>query len=148
MQTEVIRIIEGGLNGDRSKVFNYARTLAENLEAEGEGRFAKRIRSAISGKNPETAVLDGMALKPVDQESQNGYGRCGVCSASNDVRLVLSSYLQDRDSVSSLLSIPTAPYWKNAEWTRAAACCARLVHPAAAKRALLVSLLQRRDSPL
>ena len=97
MQTEVIRIIEGGLNGDRSKVFNYARTLAENLEAEGEGRFAKRIRSAISGKNPETAVLDGMALKPVDQESRMDMVDVEYVRP-DDVRLVLSSYLQDETS--------------------------------------------------
>lgn len=93
MQTEVIRIIEGGLNGDRSKVFNYARTLAENLEAEGEGRFAKRIRTAISGKSPGAAVLDGMALKPVDQESRMDMVDVDYVQ-SDDVKLVLSPYLE------------------------------------------------------
>lgn len=93
MQTEVVRIIEGGLSGDKSKVFNYARTLADNLEAEGEKRFAKRVRTAISGKSPEVAVLDGMALKPVDQES-----RMDVVDVEyvqpGDVDLILSPYLE------------------------------------------------------
>ena len=32
MQAEMLKIIEGGLSGDRTKVYNYASTLANNLE--------------------------------------------------------------------------------------------------------------------
>ena len=31
MYTEIIKIIEGGLSGDREKVYNYAKTLSGNL---------------------------------------------------------------------------------------------------------------------
>lgn len=93
MQTEVVRIIEGGLSGDRSKVFNYAQTLADNLEAEGEKRFAKRVRTAIAGKSPEIAVLDGMALRPVDQESRVDMVDVEYVQYG-DVDLILSSYLE------------------------------------------------------
>lgn len=93
MQTEVVRIIEGGLSGDKSKVYNYARTLADNLEADGEGRFAKRVRSALAGKSPGAAVLDGMALKPVDQESRMDMVDVEYVQPG-DVDLVLSPYLE------------------------------------------------------
>lgn len=32
MYTEIVKIIEGGMIGDKEKVYNYARVLAENLE--------------------------------------------------------------------------------------------------------------------
>ncbi|MEF9875304.1 MAG: ATP-binding protein [Gordonibacter sp.] len=70
MQTEVMRIIEGGLSGDKTKVLNYARTLADNLEQEGDARFARRIRTTLAGKKFNLASLDGLSNKPVDHESR------------------------------------------------------------------------------
>lgn len=70
MQAEVLRIIEGGLTGDKTKVLNYARTLADNLEQSGDVRFAKRIRTTLAGKRFNIATLDGLSSKPVDQESR------------------------------------------------------------------------------
>ena len=32
MKTEIIKIIEGGIVGDREKVYNYAKLLATNIE--------------------------------------------------------------------------------------------------------------------
>ena len=34
MYTEIVKIIEGGLQGDKEKVQNYANVLANNLEKE------------------------------------------------------------------------------------------------------------------
>ena len=70
MQAEVLRLIEGGLLGDKTKVLNYARTLADNLEQSGDIRFAKRIRSTLAEKRFSIATLDGLSAKPVDQESR------------------------------------------------------------------------------
>ncbi|MFC2670642.1 AAA family ATPase [Lancefieldella parvula] len=70
MQAEVLRLIEGGLSGDKTKVLNYARTLADNLEQSGDIRFAKRIRSTLAEKRFSIATLDGLSAKPVDQESR------------------------------------------------------------------------------
>lgn len=70
MQTEVMRIIEGGLSGDKTKVLNYARTLAANLEQEGDVRFARRIRTTLAGKKFSLASLDSLSSKPVDHESR------------------------------------------------------------------------------
>ncbi len=40
MYTEISKIIEGGLNGDREKVYNYAKVLADNLEGSGDKALA------------------------------------------------------------------------------------------------------------
>ena len=93
MQTEVIRIIEGGLSGDRVRVLNYARTLAANLEKEGDTRFAHRINSVLANKKFSTATLDGLSSKPVDQES-----RIDIVDVEmvlpEDIDLVLSNFLE------------------------------------------------------
>lgn len=93
MQTEILRIIEGGLSGDKVKVFNYASTLADNLEREGDARFSKRIRSALSGKKPGLAAVDGLASKPVDQESRMEIVDVEYISADG-IDLVLNGFLE------------------------------------------------------
>lgn len=94
MQTEVIRIIEGGLTGDKSRVLNYARTLAQNLEKEGEATFARRIHSVLANKRYSTATLDGLSVKPVDQESHTDMVDVEQILIE-DVDLVLSDFLQE-----------------------------------------------------
>ena len=94
MQAEVLRIIEGGLTGNKTKVLNYANTLANNLEQSGDMRFAKRIRSAIAGKKSSIATVDGLSAKPVDQES-----RMEIVDVQTvlpeDVNIVLSDFLRE-----------------------------------------------------
>lgn len=70
MYTEISKIIEGGLNGDREKVYNYAKVLADNLEGTGEKAIAKKIREVISGRKSGTIALDSLSSKPVDGESR------------------------------------------------------------------------------
>lgn len=93
MQAEVIRIIEGGLTGDKTKVLNYARSLADNLEQSGDVRFAKRIRTTLAGRKFNIATLDGLSSKPVDQES-----RMEIVNVESvlpeDIDLVLSDFLR------------------------------------------------------
>lgn len=70
MYTEIVKIIEGGLVNDKEKVINYATVLADNLESQGEGSLAKRIRSTLSKKKGTLTSLDSFATKPVDTESR------------------------------------------------------------------------------
>lgn len=70
MYTEISKIIEGGLNGDREKVYNYARVLAENLEGDGEFGLAKKIRKVIDNRKGGVIALDSLSSKPVDGESR------------------------------------------------------------------------------
>ena len=70
MYTELMKIIEGGLKGDKEKVSNYANVLAENLKKEGEESIAKRILNIVEANNTRMVSLDSFATKPVDQESR------------------------------------------------------------------------------
>ncbi len=70
MYTEIAKIIEGGLNGDREKVYNYAKVLADNLEGSGDKALARKIRNVLSSRKPGTIALDSLSSKPVDGESR------------------------------------------------------------------------------
>ena len=50
MYTEIVKIIEGGLQGDKEKVQNYANVLANNLEKEGEVSLSKKIRGIVENR--------------------------------------------------------------------------------------------------
>ncbi len=70
MYTEIVKIVEGGIVGDREKVYNYAQVLAENLEKAGDLSLSKKIRSLLINKKTRMASLDEFATKPVDSESR------------------------------------------------------------------------------
>lgn len=75
MFTEIVKIIEGGLKGDREKVFNYAEVLAKNLTtkndvSKNDAHLARKIRALLANKKPGLASLDSFATKPVDTESR------------------------------------------------------------------------------
>ena len=70
MFTELTKIIEGGLAGDKEKVFNYSNVLIKNLEDNGENALAKKIKSILSNKKPGMVSLDSLSSKPVDGESR------------------------------------------------------------------------------
>lgn len=44
MNTEILRIIEGGLTNDKRKVISYSNRLADRLSQEGDPVFAACIR--------------------------------------------------------------------------------------------------------
>nr|WP_206763771.1 ATP-binding protein [Cytobacillus firmus] len=68
--TEIVKIIEGGIIGDKEKVYNYAKVLADNLEKQGDSSLSKKIRNLLSNKKTRMASLDEFATKPVDTESR------------------------------------------------------------------------------
>jgi SpoVK/Ycf46/Vps4 family AAA+-type ATPase len=70
MYTEIVKIIEGGIIGDKEKVYNYALVLAENLDKSGDMSLAKKIRSLLTNKKTRMASLDDFSTKPVDTESR------------------------------------------------------------------------------
>ena len=61
MYTEIAKIIEGGLSGDREKVYNYAKVLADNLEEIGEKSLSKKIRSIINNRKSGMLALDSLS---------------------------------------------------------------------------------------
>lgn len=70
MRTEMLKIIEGGLEKNLEKVKNYATLLSDKLREEGEEKFAQRILELISKKNIHPVYLDEFHSKPVDQDSR------------------------------------------------------------------------------
>ncbi len=71
MQTEVLRIIEGGLMNDKRKILTYSTKLADRLEREGDKVLSKCIRQKLeSGVPQNAAVADAMRMIPLDQDSR------------------------------------------------------------------------------
>ena len=94
MFTEIIKIIEGGLQGDKEKVLNYAEVLADNFNKNGDSQFSKKIKNVLAGKRGKLALLDSFAAKPVDTES-----RMDIVEISNPKfqpeEIVLRKYLEE-----------------------------------------------------
>lgn len=70
MVTELVRIIEGGIEGNQKKISNFAMALADSMAAKGDVKSADRIRSTLSKLNKTRATLDGFTGLPVDSESR------------------------------------------------------------------------------
>lgn len=93
MQTEIIKIIEGGLSGDKTKVLNFADVLANNVDKDGDHAFARRIRSTVKGKSNNLATLDSLSAKPVDDESRFDIVDVERVSVE-DIDLVLGKFVE------------------------------------------------------
>ena len=71
MQTEVLRIIEGGLSHDRRKIVAYSTKLADRLEREGNAALSKCIRQKLTeGVLQNGAVADAVRMVPLDADSR------------------------------------------------------------------------------
>jgi SpoVK/Ycf46/Vps4 family AAA+-type ATPase len=71
MYTEILRIIEGGLSKDPSKVYSYAKMLAEKYRKDGEDKMASMILKCIEKKDPGVLVsMDGLLTLPFDHDSR------------------------------------------------------------------------------
>ena len=70
---EVLKIVNGALAGDRTKVVTYTEKLAEILESEGASRAAAKLRRSLeqhSNVDPALSHLSGLNAVPVDSESR------------------------------------------------------------------------------
>lgn len=93
MYTEIVKIIEGGLSGNKEKVLNYSKVLADNLDKDGEPALAKRIRTMLSNKQARMTSLDSFSTKPVDIESRMDIVEI-TYPQINDDQLILSKYTE------------------------------------------------------
>lgn len=69
MYSELLKIIDGGLQSNPQKVRNYSVKLANYLENNGEYNVAKKISKLVNGMNTRTAELDSFTSKPLDSEA-------------------------------------------------------------------------------
>lgn len=71
---EIMKLIEGGLNQDVTKVYNYSQLLISKVEATGDVKTAKRLKSVInkSSKNEpmKSKEFSSLLKLPVDSESR------------------------------------------------------------------------------
>jgi len=70
MITELIKIIEGGINKDTEKVKNYALLMAEKFEKDGDIRISERIKKSLEKSSVHPVYLDEFMTKPVDRDSR------------------------------------------------------------------------------
>lgn len=71
MNTEILRIIEGGLTNDKRKVISYSNRLADRLSQEGDTVFAACIRKKIEDTNVRPGVVaDALRNAPLDLDSR------------------------------------------------------------------------------
>lgn len=71
MNTEIIKIIEGGLKRDRSKVIKFAQLLSKNLADTENKSLSNRINKLLNGTHGESFVTaDSLSSIPVDSESR------------------------------------------------------------------------------
>ena len=71
MSSDILRIIEGGLNNDRRKIISYSNRLATRLEAEGNIQLARCIKEQIQNSNTRSsATADAMRMLPLDSDSK------------------------------------------------------------------------------
>lgn len=71
MYTEILKIIEGGLTKDSSKVHSYAKLLAEKLIKDGDDKLAQLIFKIIDKRaQGNTVTMDELLTTPVDHESR------------------------------------------------------------------------------
>jgi SpoVK/Ycf46/Vps4 family AAA+-type ATPase len=70
MYTEIIKIIEGGLNKDTKKVKSYAELLVKNLKSPEYDKFRKRIMDTIANNKPSSlSSLNGILSHPLDMDT-------------------------------------------------------------------------------
>ncbi|OHX41423.1 MULTISPECIES: AAA family ATPase [Cytobacillus] len=70
MYNEILKIIEGGLKGDKDRVANYTKLFIKNLENEGNEKLANKIAKILKSNNTRLVELDSFSSKPVDQDSR------------------------------------------------------------------------------
>lgn len=87
MYSEMIKIIEGGLSGDKYRVYSYSKKLIEELEKENERLLAKKIKNLIEEKKSTIAVVEQFSGKPVDQESRMDMVQIEVPKEDNNIIL-------------------------------------------------------------
>lgn len=70
MYTELIKIIEGGLNQNPKKVISYSKHLAKKLREDGADKLADKIIKTIEGSNSIPVYKDQLFEAPVDNDTR------------------------------------------------------------------------------
>lgn len=92
---EVLKIIDGAVNADLTKVVSYAEQLATKVASSGDDRAAERIRRTARGGRAATLSAARAQPLPVDGESRLDLADVSL-HAQRDVRVFLEPTVQSR----------------------------------------------------
>lgn len=71
MSKNILKIIEGGIEGNINKIYRYSKILAEEERTKGNENFAKKIDNIINNESVGNPIyLDQFANKPIDKDSR------------------------------------------------------------------------------
>lgn len=70
MNSDLFKIIEGGMQKDTQKVINYSKRLAEEYKEQGKTSTAKKIERIITENNTRLSTLDSLTSKPIDKDTK------------------------------------------------------------------------------
>lgn len=88
MYTEILRIIEGGLAKDASKVYNYSKMLADKMQRDGDSKMSKMILDSLERRYTALLSLDELSSTPVDAESRMSIVDV-YCPTDNEIKPIL-----------------------------------------------------------
>lgn len=92
--SEIIKIIEAGLDRDKEKVKNYSILLSKKMMEDGDEKNSIRIEKALARKNYGSTITDALVAPPVDQESHLGIVDIDYSPISP--KIILSKSVKDR----------------------------------------------------
>lgn len=96
MYTEILKIIEGGLNKDPKKVVSYSKMLAENLAKEGDLKGSQRIMRALEGHQSAPVYMDQLLISPIDQETRLNMVDMVMPRKDNEIKYIISETLSNK----------------------------------------------------
>ena len=100
--SEILRIIEAGLERDREKAKNFAMLLSQKLAEDGDLKSSKRIDSLLAKRNNGSSMTDALVAPPVDQESRMGIVDIDYSPTQPKVVLSPAIYTRLRDFENTL----------------------------------------------
>ncbi len=93
--TEISRLLDGALKGDRSRVQDYAAQLITKLRSDGDAKAADRLESVISRSGGTVGVQHVSPTIPVDSESRYPLAD-ELYPKKEDIKLYLDDRIHDR----------------------------------------------------
>lgn len=112
MRTEILKIIEGGLERNPEKVKSYAKLISEKLQEQGEEKFATRITNLLNNKSTHPVYLDEFMTKPVDQDSRFDMVEVSMAGKFNEeiilpdiTRLKIDNYIESLKARDKFLAL-------------------------------------------
>jgi SpoVK/Ycf46/Vps4 family AAA+-type ATPase len=93
--TELIKIIEGGLNSDSQKVLSYTNLLIDNLKSDGDVKLANRLESLLKSQKGNLVYQDQLFTAPVDQDSRMAMADILLPTQIQIPELIFPTYLKD-----------------------------------------------------